>query len=114
MNKIINIEPINIPKKGIGVYMDIKLAPYQLYDDSLKGYIYIKDGENHRIKTTKFEAPKEIVESWGIEDQYICQYCADAVAVTITSIEDAPEEQKVPKESIYQILRKKRLQRING
>ena len=111
--KRILIEPINIPKKGIGVYLNIKLGTYQLWGDKLKGTAEILDKNNHVISKEKFIIGKDIIDIWGTDDSIIAQFVSDFMVVTIKSIEDVIDSYE-KKETIYERLYKLRKERFSA
>jgi hypothetical protein len=87
MNKIVKIEPIQIPGKGIGEILDIKLDRYDLFGTELRGLCYILNINKKLLRESSFALPKSILDNWGTDDTYIVESVADFMNVTITSIQ---------------------------
>jgi hypothetical protein len=110
MNKIINIEPISVPDKGVGVFLDINLQNYQLFNENVDITISIKNDKNKTILKDHLKIPNEIINNWGTDDTYIVNYVAEFMSVNVIEIIEKPNQKtdKQRKNDVLSILEEKR------
>jgi hypothetical protein len=80
---MIQIEPINIPTKGIASQMSVLVLNFATNAKTATTYWQLYDDEGTGLLDGNYTMTEEQFATWGTDNSVVNEYVADAIGVTI-------------------------------
>ena len=82
---MIQIEPINIPTKGIASQMSVLVLNFSTNATTTTTYWQLYDENGTGLLDGNYTMTEEQFATWGTDNNVVNEYVADAIGVTIIS-----------------------------
>jgi hypothetical protein len=82
---MIQIEPINIPTKGIASQMSVLVLNFATNATTATTYWQLYDEQGTPLLDGNYTMTNEQFATWGTDNNVVNEYVADAIGVTIIS-----------------------------
>ena len=82
---MIQIEPLNIPTKGIASQMSVLVLNFATNATTAQTYWQLYDEQGTPLLDGNYTMTEEQFATWGTDNNVVNEYVADAIGVTIIS-----------------------------